>query len=195
MDKPLTEMTDEELWKLFPVVLSDYNPLWRDNYLAEKAVIEQAAGIQNIARLNHIGSTAVPGLIAKPTIDILLEIKDGVNLEKLVAGLKSAGYIYLKQPANPAPHMMFLKGYTRQGFEGQAFHVHVRYGGDWDELYFRDYLLAHPAVADEYGRLKIKLKKKYEHDRDGYTRAKSAFIKRITGLARQEMKNYHGAGR
>ena len=80
--------------------------------------------------------------------------------------------------------MMFMKGYTPQGFKGQVFHVHVRYNGDWDELYFRDYLLAYPEIADEYGKLKLELKKGYEHDRDGYTHAKTDFIKRITRLAR-----------
>lgn len=80
--------------------------------------------------------------------------------------------------------MMFMKGYTSQGFKGQVFHVHVRYIGDWDELYFRDYLMVHPEIADEYGQLKIELQKKYEHDRDGHTNAKTDFIKRITELAR-----------
>ncbi|MFC1995437.1 GrpB family protein, partial [Chloroflexota bacterium] len=129
-------------------------------------------------------STAIPNLIAKPTIDILLEIEDDTDLERLILNMQSVGYIYSEQPNNPAPHMMFMKGYTPQGFKGQIFHVHVRYSDDWDELYFRDYLLAHPEIADEYGNLKLELKKKYEHDRDGYTYAKTAFIERITKLAR-----------
>jgi len=83
---------------------------------------------------------------------------------------------------------MFMKGYTPQGFEGQAFHVHVRYSGDWDELYFRDYLLANPDIAAEYGKLKLELQKKYKHDRDAYTSAKTDFIKRITRLARVDKK-------
>lgn len=82
--------------------------------------------------------------------------------------------------------MMFLKGYTPEGFKGQAYHVHVRYRGDGDELYFRDYLLAHPETAKEYGELKLKLKKQYEHDRDGYTDAKTDFIQRIINLAKQK---------
>jgi GrpB-like predicted nucleotidyltransferase (UPF0157 family) len=79
---------------------------------------------------------------------------------------------------------MFMKGYTAHGFEGQAFHIHVRYRGDWDELYFRDYLISHPEIADEYGKLKSALQKRYEHDRDGYTKAKTDFIKRITKVSR-----------
>ena len=102
--------------------------------------------------------------------------------------METIGYIYSPQPTNPAPHMMFMKGYTPEGFKGQAFHVHVRYSGDWDELYFRDYLIAHPDVADKYGKLKVELQKKFEHDRDGYTFAKTGFIKKFTALARKAMR-------
>lgn len=140
MNKPLHEMTNEELWKLFPIILSEHNPIWKENYLTEKIVIEQAVGMQNIVRMNHYGSTSVPNLIAKPTIDILLEIKDDTNIEKLISNIQSVGYLYSEQPYNPEPHMMFMKGYTPQGFKEQVFHVHVRYGGDWSELYFKDCL-------------------------------------------------------
>lgn len=184
MNKPLDQMTNEELWALFPIVVSGHDPVWPERFLEEKKLLEQAAGIQNIVRINHIGSTAVPDLPAKPTIDILLEIKKYTEVKELISNMQSAGYIYSEQPDNPAPHMMFLKGYTPQGFKGQAFHVHVRYRGDWDELYFRDYLLMHPDIAAEYGKLKLELKERYEHDRDGYTNAKTDFIKRITRLAR-----------
>lgn len=188
MNKALNEMTNEELWRLFPIVLCEHEAIWRENYLAEKTIIEYAVGDQNIIRISHFGSTVVPNLIAKPSIDILLEITEDANNTKLKSSLESVGYIYSEQPNNPAPHMMFMKGYTPQGFKGQVFHVHVRYSGDWDELYFRDYLLSNPGIADEYGKLKIELQKKYEHDRDGYTYAKTEFIKRITKIARTEMQ-------
>jgi GrpB-like predicted nucleotidyltransferase (UPF0157 family) len=184
MVKQLSEMTNEELWKLFPIILSEHKPEWKENYLAEKKVLEKSIGVQHIARMNHFGSTAVPGMVAKPTIDVLVEVKDDTDIQKLILNIQSCGYIYKEQPDNPAPHMMFMKGYTVQGFKGQVFHVHVRYSGDWDELYFRDYLMSHPEIADEYGKLKLELQKKYEHDRDGYTDAKTGFIKRITTLAR-----------
>jgi len=61
--------------------------------------------------------------------------------------------------------------------------------GDWDELYFRNYLLIHNDVAKEYGELKQRLQKKYEHDRDGYTEAKTGFIKKWTKQARKEFGN------
>jgi GrpB-like predicted nucleotidyltransferase (UPF0157 family) len=188
MSKSLDEMTDEERWQLFPIILSKYKPIWKKNYLKEKAVVERAVGPDNIVRISHIGSTAVPGLIAKPTIDILVEIKEGTDTAKLIYDMQEAGYRYIAHPENPPPHMMFVKGYTPEGFKGQVFHIHVRYGSDWDELHFRDYLIAHPETAEEYGRLKLKLKEKYEHNRDAYTDAKTDFIKRICKLARAEVK-------
>lgn len=137
-------------------------------------------------RINHCGSTSVPGLIAKPTIDILLEIREDSDLEKLASDLQRIGYLKNPQPDNPQPHLMFLKGYTLHGFAEQACHIHVRYQGDWKELYFRDYLRVYLDVAHECEELKAKLKEQYEHDRDGYTEAKTAFIQKHTEKARKE---------
>lgn len=194
MGKQLSQMTNEELWRLFPIILSEHDPAWPGRYTEEKEAIEHIVGKGNIVRINHIGSTSVQGLFAKPTIDILLEIADGCDTNKLKRDLVSIGYIFTEKPENPPPHMMFMKGYTPQGFRGQAFHVHVRYMGDWDELYFRDYLKEHGDVADEYGRLKASLREAYEHDRDGYTDAKTEFINRYTAFAREEYRGRYAKG-
>lgn len=182
-------MTNEELWALFPIILSEHRAEWTKFYEQEKDTIISALGTKNIGRINHIGSTSVPGLIAKPTIDILLEIPTDADIPSLTAALISAGYICNTQPNNPAPHLMFMKGYTPQGFRGQAVHLHVRFPGDWDELYFRDYLRSHPETAKSYGKLKQNLQLRYEHDRDAYTEAKTDFIQEATRLARKEMGN------
>ncbi|SHI96081.1 GrpB domain, predicted nucleotidyltransferase, UPF0157 family [Clostridium amylolyticum] len=189
MSKRLSEMSLEELWQLFPIILKKHNPMWREWYLQEKNLIMTIIGNNHIKRINHIGSTSVNGLISKPTIDILLEITEDCNLKFLVSVLEKSGYIFEKQPQNPAPHMMFMKGYTEKGFEEKVFHLHVRYLGDWNELYFRDYIQWHKDVAEEYGKLKMGLKDKYEHNRDGYTEAKTEFIKKYTNIARSEFKN------
>lgn len=189
MNNPLQEMTNEELWVLFPIILSEHRAEWTKFYEQEKDTIISALGTKNISRINHIGSTSVPGLIAKPTIDILLEIPTDADIPSLTAALISAGYICNTQPNNPAPHLMFMKGYTPQGFRGQAVHLHVRFPGDWDELYFRDYLRSHPETAKSYGKLKQNLQLRYEHDRDAYTEAKTDFIQEATRLARKEMGN------
>lgn len=184
MTKKLEEMNLHELGKLFPIIISEHNPEWEELYENERVVIENVVGKQNILRISHCGSTAISNLPAKPTIDILLEIVKEADNDDFISKVKGMGYIYSPQPNNPAPHMMFMKGYTPNGFEGQAFHLHVRYSGDWDELYFRDYLLLHPEVAEEYGIIKCLLKEKFENDREAYTQEKTEFIKAITQKAR-----------
>ncbi|NLK86958.1 MAG: GrpB family protein [Clostridiaceae bacterium] len=189
MTKSLADMTNEERWRLFPIILREHDPQWKTRGLDEMKLLTDGIGAENIEGISHIGSTSVTGLVAKPTIDILLEIKEDTDLDKLIANIKAVGYIFSRQEKNPPPHMMFMKGYTPEGFRGQAFHVHVRYSGDWNELYFRDYLINHPETAAEYGRIKQSLKEEYEFDRDAYTKAKSEFINRVTDLARIEYKN------
>lgn len=87
---------------------------------------------------------------------------------------------------DPKFRQTYNKGYTKYGFAEKVYHLHVRYYDDWNELYFRDYLREHKDVADEYAKLKLGLWKKYEHDRDGYTDAKSEFVLKVTEKARKE---------
>lgn len=189
--KSLQEMTNEELWELFPIVLEDYNPQWNNWYQKEQEIILDAISREQAARIHHIGSTSVYGLRAKPTVDILLEIKKECDLNLLIQNLEGIGYLYSPQPHKPAPHMMFQKGYTPSGFDREVYHLHIRYQGDWEEIYFRDYLRIHADAASKYAALKDRLLKEYEHDRDGYTSAKTAFVKEITAMAREEKKrNY-----
>ncbi len=185
--KNLGELNREELGKLFPIILSRYNAEWENRYVSEKNLLENTIGLSNIVRIQHYGSTSIPGLCAKPTIDILLEVCDDIDTNALVGQMKSIGYHYTPQPDNPPPHMMFMKGYTPNGFEGQAYHVHVRFCGDWDELYFRDYLVLHPETAAEYEKLKLDLKEKYENDREAYTQGKTDFIRETNAKARKEL--------
>ena len=184
MSKSLGEMTNEELWALFPIVLAPHDPLWTDRYAAAANRMVDALGRDRVDRISHIGSTAVPGLVAKPTIDVLLEVFPDTDIAAMDAAFDSIGFRASPQPNHPAPHRMYLKGYTPEGFRGQVFHVHVRYAGDWDEYYFRDWLLEHPETAEAYAGLKRELKRTCEHDRDGYTDKKTAFVREVTMRAR-----------
>jgi GrpB-like predicted nucleotidyltransferase (UPF0157 family) len=188
MKKSLQQMSNEELWHLFPIIIKPYNRIWKKRYNIESKRIKKVVGFENIERINHIGSTAVEGLMSKPIIDILLEIKSNTNLQNLIKNLTKSGYIYSSQPNNPPPNMMFMKGYTIKGFKGQCFHLHIRYKGDWDEIVFKNYLNSHSDFAKEYEELKLNLKQKYEFDRDKYTYAKTSFIKKVTKIARDELR-------
>lgn len=177
MGKNLQDMSNEELWALFPVELQEYDPEWPRIYAEEAAGI--AAEIGEGISLHHIGSTAVPGLLAKPTVDMLLEISEKANIGEIIRSMEGLGYIPSPQPHKPAPHYMFMKGYTEKGFVPPVFHVHLRYCGPSDEILFRDYLREHAGAAAEYAALKRELLPRYRNDRDGYTEAKSAFVKGI----------------
>lgn len=170
--------------KLYPVILLEYNDKWADWYNTEKTLIEKYLSKEGIV-INHIGSTAVPGLVSKPIIDILLEIDKNTDLQEIKSAFPQTDYICLeKQTIDTNDIMLFLKGYTDEGFTQKVFHIHVRYKGDWDEIIFRDFLRANPQTAKEYAQLKLRLKEKYEFDRDGYTLAKGEFIADIVNQAK-----------
>jgi len=186
MAKDLSEMNLEELWQLFPIILSEHKSEYKQWYLEEKKKIEELLDPNKIERINQIGSTAVKGLISKPTVDILLEVKKSVEIDKLKTRLENTGWRLMSLEKKPELKITFNKGYTSDGFAERVFHLHLRHLGDWDELYFRDYLLDQPEVAKKYGKLKQSLKEQYQHNRDGYTDAKTEFINKWTEEARKE---------
>lgn len=184
MHKKLSEMSLEELWQLFPIYLTMHQDCWKSWY-AEEAAFLKSLMIQT-AKINHIGSTAIPSIWAKPIIDILVEVPEECNLKDCQDLLLNNGYLCMSQSDS---RISFNKGYTEQGFADRVFHLHLRYMGDHDELYFRDYLMEHDDIARQYEELKRKLWKKYEHNRDAYTNEKSAFVKKYTEEAKTIYRN------
>jgi GrpB-like predicted nucleotidyltransferase (UPF0157 family) len=184
MAKDLNKMTTDELGQLFPIFIVDYNPDWPRIALIESRKIVKAVGKNVVTRIEHIGSTAIPGLCAKPTIDLLLEIFEFTNCDLLIKQLHKIGYHFIPKPENPKPHMMFAKGYSESGINGQTFHIHLRYPGDWDEIVFRDYLRSNYDAALNYSDLKRVLADNYVNDREKYTDNKTDFINRVIRLAR-----------
>jgi len=185
MKKQLSEMSLEELWQLFPIILKEYNLDYQNWYELEKDRILNNIKTGDIARINHIGSSAVKGLISKPTIDILLEVNSCDNIKELIADLELIGWGLMSQKNDPLK-LSFCKGYTPNGFAEKVYHLHVVYHDDWDELYFRDFLIMHPDIANEYGKLKLQLLNDFKQDRDGYTKAKTNFILKYSNIAKQE---------
>lgn len=177
-------MSLEELWQLFPIILKAPNPNYQLWYEDEKHVLVQYLHSAAIYRINHIGSTAVPGLIAKPTVDILLELIAPYDLDKVISELQPLKWRVMDRD-NDLKTIDLNKGYTPTGFAEKVFHLHIKPAGDWGELYFRDYLMAKPDIAKQYGELKLKLAKKYQHNRDAYTNAKTDFVTRYTQKGRE----------
>lgn len=183
--KKLEEMTLEELWELFPIILKEHSANYAKWYEEEKQNLTELFADFEIQRLNHIGSTSVEGLIAKPIVDILLEFPDGYDFERVSTMLQNSGWISMIKD-DEKQIMELNKGYTPEGFAEKVYHLHVRALDDWDELYFRDYLREYPDVAREYEELKLSLKEEYEHDRDAYTDEKSDFVQKYSQKARRE---------
>lgn len=186
MSKKLSEMTLEELWQLFPIFLVEPKPQWAEWYAEEAERIKSVLPAGLAARISHIGSTAIPDIWAKAIIDILLEVNSAKEMEEAARLFVQNGYIVMSREDK---RISLNSGYTEQGFAERVFHLHLRLTGDCDELYFRDYLREHKAVASEYEKLKLSLWKQYEHDRDGYTDAKTDFIKNVTITAKQLYPN------
>ena len=185
MRKKLSEMSLAELWQLFPIYLTEHRDCWKDWYAAEETLLRKALATERGIRLSHIGSTAVVAIWAKPIVDILLEVPEDCDFIFLKKTLIHAGYNCMSEQLR---RMSFNKGYTEKGFAEKVFHLHLRCLGDHDELYFRDYLNAHPDTAKKYETLKLKLWKQYAHDRDGYTAQKSEFVAAVTAKPKQPLK-------
>ncbi|MCF8347025.1 MAG: GrpB family protein [Bacteroidales bacterium] len=183
--KPLNDMTIKELGQLFPIIITDYSDKWGDLYKSEAKLITGSFLQDEILKIDHVGSTAIPGLKAKSTIDILIQVTEQIDIQKIKDTFKALGYLINEHPENPAPHLTFVKGYTEQGFKGQAYHVHIRYRGDWDEIRFKEYLMKHNEIAKEYETLKLKLAEKYPNDREAYTDSKTEWIEKINNLTRK----------
>lgn len=182
MGKRLSEMSLEELWRLFPIQLTPHQSRWAEQYQEEEARLLAVLGRDQVWRISHIGSTAAPGLWAKPIVDILLEAAPDACWAALKEALMESGYRWMSQSEG---RMSFNRGYTEEGFAQQVFHLHLRRPGDCDELYFLEYLRKFPEAAKQYEDLKLGLWKQFEHNRDGYTAAKTELVEQYTQQARR----------
>ena len=150
----------------------DYDPRWVEAYRAESSIIQSALNGLDV-RLHHIGSTSVPGLIAKPVIDILVETADVANLDAYDEAMNALGYLARGEFGIPG-RRLYLKGlYNRTN------HIHAFNYGTPDvirHLAFRDYLIAHKVVAAKYAALKSSLASVCNNDNDTYRDGKGDFV-------------------
>ena len=185
MNNKLEKMSLKELWQLFPIFLVEHHTEWIQWYEEERNTILSTVPDNIIVRISHIGSTAILGIWAKNIVDILIEVNNESDLDIVKDILTDNGWLCMNTSEN---RITLNKGYTEKGFAERVFHLHIRMTGDHDELYFRDYLNEHKEIAKEYETLKLSLWKQFEHDRNGYTDAKTDFIKKCTDLAKCEYR-------
>ena len=179
-------MTSEELWELFPIFLVAHDDRWKDDFNEIKQTLTGLLLDHDVVRISHIGSTAINDIWAKNIVDVMVEISENGNIKDIANILEQNGFNIMSGIGN---RISLKKGYTENGFADKVYHIHLRYVGDNNELYFRDYLNEHPTVAKEYEALKLRLWKQYEHNRDAYTDAKTDFIIKWTTEARKEYGN------
>ncbi len=172
---PLSELPPDYDPKKDFIEIVDYDPAWPGLYLKEEAELRRVLGPIPGLTLDHYGSTAVPGLAAKPIIDILVRVESREWWPRLVAAIESLGYFYWS--SNPDKDTLyFAKGMPPFGAR-RTHHIHVFDKERNDELFFRDYLRTHPGEARKYEALKRELAAKFPYDRKAYTDSKTAFIR------------------
>ena len=161
-----------------PLELSAYSPMWPAVYAIERDRLNAVFGADAVV-IEHIGSTAVPGLGAKPIIDVMLGVPALAIVERKIPELVAQGYRYVPEFEKSIPERRFLV--KTEGHPGY-FHLHaVIYASDfWKRhLAFRDALRADEALAADYWKLKRRLAARFPNDRAAYTDAKSDFIRAV----------------
>ncbi|MFO7535050.1 MAG: GrpB family protein [Kiritimatiellia bacterium] len=170
------------------VAVVPYDPRWPVMFAEERSRLLSCLPQDLVRRIEHFGGTAVPGLAAKPIVDMLVEVTSLEETRKrIVPILEAQGYDYFWRPswgeATPPFYAWFIK---RDKNGNRTHHIHMveAHFEHWDRLLFRDFLIEHPDVAREYGELKRRLSDVHHADRVSYTAAKSDFIKRMTEKAK-----------
>jgi len=163
-----------------PIRIAPYDPSWPSRFLDEQGALDAAIGEWVTGGIHHVGSTAVPGLAAKPIVDILAGVANLEAARACFAPLTDLDYLYA--PYRAEEMHWFCKPHPSR----RTHHLHLvptdssRFR---DELTFRDRLRASAATAEEYAALKRDLAERYKDDRESYTDAKEGFIRRV--LARE----------
>lgn len=162
------------------IVVTEYNPLWVKQYEEESLLIKGVLA-ENCVAIYHIGSTSVPGLAAKPVIDILAAVRSLEKVDRDAEDFSKIGYEYLGE--------FGIEGrrYLRKGRDERTHQIHIFQMDDWGNigrhLAFRDYMRSHEKERTEYARLKKELARKFPYDIDGYCDGKEKFVRETEGLA------------
>ena len=185
------ETLDERIRRVLQedVSLVPYDPSWPRMFEEEKRHLMECLPHDLIRRIEHFGSTAIPGLRAKPIVDMLVEVSSLEETKARVAPLLEAQrYDYFWRATHGEDGPPFYAWFIKRNAVGvRTHHVHMieRDFEHWDRLLFRDYLIANPETAKEYETLKLTLARDYPNDRVGYTNGKTEFVVRVTQAAKE----------
>ncbi len=165
------------------VELHPYDLDWPAAFERERGLITPIFGA-NALRIEHMGSTSIPDLPAKPIIDIIVLVRDLDDAIAAVPALEATGYSYWAD--NPDKAKLFLvRGLPPSPHRTHHFHIYANPGEVQRHLAFRDHLRAHPDVREAYTALKTELAARFRNDREGYTSHKTGFIAEVVEAARR----------
>lgn len=167
------------------VHIAAYDSCWPDHFEEERGRVEGAIG-RWLSGIEHVGSTAVPGLDAKPVIDVMAGLRCMSDADYCVESLVGLGYSYWEEGVEPH-HRLFAK-FVDAEWTARSHNLHLVEAGDWywkERLLFRDYLQNDPATAREYTRLKNELAQRFRDDREAYTAAKKEFVADVVEKAKK----------
>lgn len=164
-----------------PIIIAPYDPEWPEMFAELGAALRGALG-DTVLRIDHIGSTSIPGMDAKPIIDVQISVAALDPVEPFRIPLESLGFVW--RANNPE----LTKRYFREKPGNRRTHIHVRKAGSFSQqfpLLFRDYMRAHPEEIRPYAEMKHRLAEQYGEDREGYTIAKGPFVWAVVRKADQ----------
>ena len=162
------------------ITVTEYDPRWPQKFQAESQLIRSILA-DNCIAVYHIGSTAVPGLAAKPVIDMLAVVKNLAQADGVAEEFSQTGYEYLGEFGIAG------RRYLRKGGEERTHQIHIFQADDWHNigrhLAFRDYMRTHKKEREEYAKLKTELAQRFPYDIDGYCDGKEHFVREMERAA------------
>lgn len=168
------------------VKLSPYTDQWKNEFNKEKELLNSTVG-DHVLAIEHVGSTSIEGLDAKPIIDIAMGVKSLDTVNDFRELLESIGYNY-RGDGGIEGRVLFAKG--SEELRTHHLHIEVLNSNIWENhIYFRDYLRLHMEYIDEYSKLKNELALKFADDRGAYTKEKDKFISMVLEKAMEEFSN------
>jgi GrpB-like predicted nucleotidyltransferase (UPF0157 family) len=174
------------------VSIVPYDPNWPRIFAQERDYLLGSLPREVIGRIEHFGSTAIPGLAAKPIVDMLVEVSSLEETKsRIVPVLEAQGYDYFWRPTRGDDVPPFYAWFIKRDAAGvRTHHIHMveKDFEQWERLLFRDYLIEHPKIAREYESLKLRLAGIYPNDRVAYTNGKTDYVVQVTQIAKEYYK-------
>ena len=178
-----------EILETEPITLVPYDPSWPKRFAEQEMLLQRSLPTGLWTRIEHIGSTAVPGLSAKPIVDVQVEVTDLDRVRReAVPIMRDLGWEYIWRPSM-GERVPFYAWFIARNAQGERItHVHMVEpdGASEDRIRFRDFLRTHPQDAQHYERLKVELLERHPRDRAAFTLGKSTFIASILHRSRQQ---------